>query len=55
MINIMRMLISTDVQSLVVVGLTIPDVICSVDHKVSSVDVVAFAGGLEQFRVVDYA
>ena len=50
----MGVLISADLQSLVVVGLTIPDVIRSVDHEVSRVDVVALAGSLKQLRVVDY-
>jgi len=40
---------------LVVVGLTVPDVIGSVDDEVGGVDVVALAGGLEEFRVVHYS
>ena len=38
--------------SLIIFGLAAPDVIGSVDHIVLSIDVVAFAGGLEKLGVV---
>ena len=49
------MLISACWESLVVVGLTISDIICSVDNEVSCIDVIALASSLEELRVMDNA